>query len=335
MKEKKCVNYCINFFKGLACIFVICLHCNLESRIYSIFKELFRCAVPFFIIVSGYYCFDEYKDSCIRKAKKALKKISKLTFLIVIIYVIWNLLKVRFDFDKYYNWLCLELINLRSIFNFIVFNRAVFLSNIAYYLFMMIYVYIFYITSLKLNIDIKKIYYLCPILLFIGILIQTFFYVEWFFIGNWIFTGLPFFFLGNMIRCKFTKANFNNKYIIITLLIGIFISLFTVIFSEKVWFYDIGTIFICISLLIYSINNSNKYIIKFVEKLGAKYSFIIFVIHCIIRDIVEKFSEKLKVNYDYLEVLLIILISIIASAVIKKLYNMLKNKLDGGKKCLR
>lgn len=55
--EKKQYNYCLDFIKGIACIFVVFMHCEFPGVIGTAVQAISRFCVPFFFMVSGYFCF--------------------------------------------------------------------------------------------------------------------------------------------------------------------------------------------------------------------------------------------------------------------------------------
>lgn len=57
MKAKKQYNYCLDFIKGIACIFVVFMHCEFPGVLGTAVQAVSRFCVPFFFMVSGYFCF--------------------------------------------------------------------------------------------------------------------------------------------------------------------------------------------------------------------------------------------------------------------------------------
>ena len=47
----------MDFLKGLACIFVVLMHCEFPGMTGVIVQAISRFSVPFFFMVSGYFCF--------------------------------------------------------------------------------------------------------------------------------------------------------------------------------------------------------------------------------------------------------------------------------------
>ena len=55
--EKKQYNYCLDFLKGIACVFVVFMHCEFPGIMGTAVQAISRFCVPFFFMVSGYYCY--------------------------------------------------------------------------------------------------------------------------------------------------------------------------------------------------------------------------------------------------------------------------------------
>ena len=57
VQAAKQYNFCIDFLKGIACIFVVFMHCEFPGLMGIAVQAISRFCVPFFFMVSGYYCF--------------------------------------------------------------------------------------------------------------------------------------------------------------------------------------------------------------------------------------------------------------------------------------
>lgn len=61
MATKKQYNYCLDFIKGIACMFVVFMHCEFPGIMGTAVQAVSRFCVPFFFMVSGYFCFKPLK----------------------------------------------------------------------------------------------------------------------------------------------------------------------------------------------------------------------------------------------------------------------------------
>lgn len=57
MAIQKQYNYNIDFIKGIACMFVVFMHCEFPDIMGTAVQAVSRFCVPFFFMVSGYFCF--------------------------------------------------------------------------------------------------------------------------------------------------------------------------------------------------------------------------------------------------------------------------------------
>lgn len=57
MTKQKQYNYCLDFIKGIACMFVVFMHCEFPGIFGTAVQAVSRFCVPFFFMVSGYFCF--------------------------------------------------------------------------------------------------------------------------------------------------------------------------------------------------------------------------------------------------------------------------------------
>jgi surface polysaccharide O-acyltransferase-like enzyme len=81
-------NYCLDFVKGIACVFVVFMHCEFPGYLGTFVQCISRFCVPFFFMVSGYFCYRS--TGCIVDYKKKLKHIGSITLGATIFYAIIN-----------------------------------------------------------------------------------------------------------------------------------------------------------------------------------------------------------------------------------------------------
>lgn len=330
-------NKCINFFKGIACLGVVLIHCNfLNNQTIDILKDIARFAVPFFLMVSGYFLYNSDRTVRIKKLKKQFLKILILTITICAIYFFWNFFKMNFNPEEINNWLNQYLLNPEFTKILLLFNRWAFLASTVYYLFMLIYVYIIDYIATKLHLN-KLLYFASLILIAFGVYTQ---YtnpqnLDWYYWGNWFLTGLPFLEFGSFIAWLKDKEKLycNNFFAIFLFILGIGLSIATVLIKNTFLYYDIGSVLIASSALIFSIKNPKWYIFKPLEILGEKYSLDIFMLHIIVRDTIEKYMQTNSIEYSYKWCLIIIGLSILLGILVrtpinlvKRLFKFLKNK---------
>jgi hypothetical protein len=62
-------NYCLDCLKGIACIFVVFMHCEFPGMLGTAVQAISRFCVPFFFMVSGYFCFRPLERNVVRIAQ--------------------------------------------------------------------------------------------------------------------------------------------------------------------------------------------------------------------------------------------------------------------------
>ena len=88
---KKQYNYCMDFLKGIACIFVVFIHVKFPGDFGQAVQAVARFAVPFFFMVSGYYCYrKDYQG--VKGGGKKIWHVLKITFFAYLFYIVVALL---------------------------------------------------------------------------------------------------------------------------------------------------------------------------------------------------------------------------------------------------
>lgn len=116
-------NFCLDFIKGIACIFVVFMHCEFPGLMGTAVQAISRFCVPFFFMVSGYFCFHpltqkfnsapEYAElgSKWQIVRKKVIHIAKITFYASLFYLTFVLLQQLFLHNQNFT------ITLRQIFS--------------------------------------------------------------------------------------------------------------------------------------------------------------------------------------------------------------------------
>lgn len=190
MKNVRKRNAMLESIRGLACILVVLCHFKIKSGLGMHIIAFARFSVPFFLILSGYFSLKSSDEENIAFAKRKLLATSRLLAIGILVCITSNTIQCMLRSEEPFKWF-IDVISLETIFNFIIFNRANWLSSVMYYLFMMIYVYTVYIFMNKLNL-MRIAYYFVPVLLMINVLVSKK-CDNWYYAGNFLITGFPFF----------------------------------------------------------------------------------------------------------------------------------------------
>ena len=283
--------YRINFFRGIASLFVLTIHCQFPAPIGTYIVALGRFAVPFFIMISGFFSYYDDLQTAQIKANLQLKKTIQLFAKIVLIYSISNSIVSYINHGRFNHWLY-NLTSFETIFRFLFLNRAVFLCSVAYYPLMMIYVYSIYIQIIKRKL-LNQSYQFIVGLLIVNIVINEFWGLNWFYSGNWLLTGIPFFLLGNWIHASLVKlkVKFYDQWKCIFIVAGGGI----LSLGERIligsYYCSIGTVITVLGLFMFCLLGSYTNIQKTtVGNFIRDCSSIIFLIHIAVKDLLTAFG---------------------------------------------
>ena len=218
--ESKQYNYCLDFLKGIACIFVVFMHCEFPGLTGVAVQAISRFCVPFFFMVSGYFCFsplvslmgshDENASTNTRKKiGKKVFHIAKITFFASIFYIVFILLVQAIFHNQDFT------LTKRQLFNWLVFNSPRVVAGQYWFLFALLYAYLFY--GLFERFNLRKVAYVLAGVLFViyiclaqgfhlyGIKIPNMYY------RNWLIEAFPYFMLGHWIHENQERINITNK----------------------------------------------------------------------------------------------------------------------------
>lgn len=193
----------IDALKTICAFLVVCIHIKFPSNVDSLISPLERCAVPIFFMISGYfYCFSWEK----KKKINQIKKLVNLTITINIFYLVVNgsvsLVKGMSIYDYMVSTISLKKVLLLMATN----DNAI--SGHLWYMSAIIYTLIFFNLFPELN-SYKKFRYIIIVALLVGdlvlgkysLLVLKHEFPLWM-SRNFLFVGIPYFWIGNMIKEK-------------------------------------------------------------------------------------------------------------------------------------
>ena len=293
MNSGKKYNYCLDFIKGIACIFVVLIHCKFPGRVGLSVQAVARFAVPFFFMVSGYYCFRNGSGSVgggqvvdTLLVRKKILRIAKITFWGYLFYCLFFVVE---------NWL----IQANHTFDFSIihilkvalFNEP---SNVPphfWFLFALINVYILYFFIVVFKI--KKIGYIVSLLLFVVLIgLQQGaslmgYSIRPYYFRNFLFEGFPFFMLGYFLHDIEGKWKVSNRLLLTIIILSSFLSIAECYVFKKFIKVFLSTYPLVISLFVYAINNPNKHK-GAIQLLGKNLSLPIYILHWFVMIIVDR-----------------------------------------------
>lgn len=278
-------NKSIELMRGIACILIVFVHCRFPETFGTYVVSIARFGVPFFLLISGYFSYHPNKADTVNHAKKKLRDTIMLTAKVSIFCIICNTIVSLLSGTGFTGW-ATQYINLQTLKNFLLYNRAVFLCSVMYYLFALIYTYVAFFVLVKCNI-LKHSYFLIPILLIGNLYFTEFTGANWYYAGNFLLTGIPFFLLGNLLGKTNLPQKFSGMWYVFAAFGFILTLLETYIFGEAYCY--IGIILFSIAIFCICVNHPNSKLPNCLVAFGTKYSLLMFVFHCHVRDFLYLF----------------------------------------------
>lgn len=273
-------NRSVDAVRAIACAFVLFVHCPFPGTFGVYVSALARFAVPFFLMVSGFYAYRDTDQAMLAAAKKQLRSTARLTLIGTLFYAVSNTLRDVFSGSHPLAWLS-SLLSAEGVRRFFLFNRAIFLSSVMYYLFMLLYVYALYMLFIRARA--MRIAYasILPLLL-TGVVLNEFMVAPWYYTGNWLLTGLPFFLLGHFIAARGLRPARPEWFI----LPGALLCCLETQLNAEIY-CGFGAILLSTSVFFACLNHPEGRVPQTLVRFGRSGSAVLFIIHCAVRDHVK------------------------------------------------
>ena len=344
-KSHKQYNYCLDFMKGIACLFVVWMHCEFPGKTGVIVQAISRFCVPFFFMVSGYFSGDMSKTARGGLIKnKKVKHIFKITLWASLFYLAWAIIRNLIWHDKSLN------ISISQAAVWLVFNQPYVISGHLWFLFALLYDYI-----LVSVFDGKKIHnkqYLfgaiSMALLFVlgqgvhllgvqipipeavrgsfGREIPQFVRIPNFIYRNWLIEGFAFFMLGRWIKENKDSVNISNVALYIIIVVSTVLCLVERQIMGRDFGVNICTLPQVLALFLYAVKNPERHA-GFVQQVGRDCSLLVYVLHFFVWDIVAIFYSALGVGDNIVAKYLLPIIVVILSVLVALVFNWIVMKI--------
>lgn len=291
-------NSTIDVLKLFASYMVVFIHILLYGEIGVAVDALARFAVPFFLLVSGYY---SYKLPLIKIKKRIRHTFSLLAFTCVL-YVFWKVAPrlIEGDFvgiQQYFE----RYLEVETIVKLVCFNVPVSSEHI-WYLFSLLYVYFALYLATKCDVSEKKIFIISFTLLFLNLFMGEFLSifevtVPVFIIRNFALFGIPLFGIGIFIKKhEDSIKNIPNYLVVICLTVGIIETLFSRLFVGKNELY-VGSLFILFAIVVIFLKYPYIQYPKFIMAL-TNCSTYIYILHIFVSSVLAKSYQLLGFDYQ-------------------------------------
>lgn len=331
--EKASINNALNIVKGIACIFVVLMHCEFPGKFGVLVQCVSRFAVPFFFAVSGYFCFYPDDKKLGQRLPFKIKHIAHITLASCGVYIIWFIIKIITGVVV----VPPELTWWKHVLILVLFNQPLLISGHLWFLFALLYAYILMSVVYK-NVGLNSRY--LPIV--ICILLVMYFAISYgaYLLGidipnciyrNFFFEGFPLMLLGYYFHKKQEQllGGMTDVKIWVLLFIGIVLSVTERWLLGRDFGMHVGSILTLLALLYLSVQNSGTERLKIIRILGEKYSLWVYVAHMLVWDVVYKVAEQLHYSgntvYLWLQPIIVVASTIISGIIFYWIKDRLKD----------
>ena len=309
----------------IAAFMVVLIHSPLPYFFGGIFESLARFAVPFFFMISGYYATSNRE-----KLKKSIKKTAWLLLWSVVMYFVWELAWSLYRHNT--ADMIKECFSPKALIDTLVFNNGALLGHL-WFILALLYCYLIYIaiftkasSRVKLVVGISLLilsFTLREILRGSGISDTTHY------TRNFLFTGIPFFLIGNVISEKWTDlSKIKSGYFVCVLALGV-VATVAERFLYSISDLYIGTVLISIGFFVLSVKK-NLPTLEFLSETGRKYASDIYVFHVMIIGAINVLCSVLglltNTVFLFARPIIVLVLSIIIALVKEKILEFIKNK---------
>ena len=325
-------NYCLDFVKGLACIFVVWMHCEFPGRTGVYIQAISRFCVPFFFMVSGYF-LQKVSDPLFlttesgkRVVNRKVRNIFNITFWATIFYLLWTVVRDSF-------WPGNGLGKSSTIPAWLVFNDTSAIGGHLWFLFALLYDYI-----LVCLFDSRRIYkyryVFCAasfVSLFVlgqglhlaGIRIPNYYY------RNWIVEGFAFFTLGRWIKENKDRINWSNTLLILIVAVSSLLCIVERRFMGRDFGVNICTLPQVFALFLYAVKNPQRHE-GLVQRLGRDCSTMVYIIHIFVWQVFALIYNAVGMSDNlpalYLLPILVVIFSILLSLLFNRVVALFKKQ---------
>lgn len=269
----------IDTWRLLASFLVICVHFPLPGLAGGIAITYAKTAVPFFIIVAGYFCYrNDRKDF----AKRLGKQIIKLAVLCVFANLLFFALSYWSSGASSLSTYKILYMSSDSWKDFWLVNQSPFADHL-WFLGSMVYAMLIVLLLTGLNIH-RYVFFLSPFLLGVYIYMSRSGNYNFLYCRNAVFCTMPYFMYGCLIRKYEEKLMSKLKGGVI---IGAFVVLIVLTFLEFWHYQDVGITFfgpeflvVCLVLLLVKYKNIGKNTVF--EWAGRRDTLFIYIMHFVI-----------------------------------------------------
>ena len=262
------------------------MHCEFPGLMGTAVQAISRFCVPFFFMVSGYFCFkpfwrEAYAGSntasvpAMNIGKKVLH-VAKITFWASVFYLVFVVIQQLLFHDQNFS------ITSGQLFNWVALNSPRIIAGQYWFLFALLYAYLLYWLLLRLRMQ-RYAYALAAVLFVVyyllaqglhlyGISVPNHIY------RNWLIEAFPYFMLGHWIHEYQDRIKLSNRTLLIIIAASTLLSLPERWLLGRDFSVNFCTLPQVFALFIYGVKNPDRHS-SILQRLGRDCSMLVYIIH--------------------------------------------------------
>lgn len=328
-------NRVLDAAKAVAAYFVVLLHIRFPGRTGEIVNVLARFAVPFFFLISGYFCYSREEGKTRARLPGKIRHTLLLCGLAFSFYLIWEGIWVCIDGKTWKQWIS-GIFTVENLEEFLRYNNSSFLRWHLWFLPALLYCYLLMLAVETFHLH-RLAYLMIPVLflrhfwmeeaaVFTGVVYRT---MEF---RNYLYTGFPFFMLGYLIHEKeeswknwLMKKRCRSWYPAAGIFLG---AVGSVAEYTKTGLLElfVGSFVMAVSLFVFCITNKGIATPRWLERVGSRYAFSIYLLHLAVGDFCKEISLLVGVNqagwYLWTRPLLVCILTTLVSMLLFWIYDL-------------
>ena len=323
IEKTKQYNFCLDFIKGIACIFVVFMHCEFPGLLGTVVQAISRFCVPLFFMVSGFFCFKSEPRSVADSLRK-VKHIAKITLYACIFYFCFILLLQHFSGGVSLSF------DLRQFFVWLLFNNTFWVAGQYWFLFALLYAYVFYF-AFELNGRRKWAYCLAVVMFVVYyVLAQGMhladIHIHNYIYRNWLVEGFAYFMLGHWIHEHQARITIDNRTLLLVIVASTLLCLPERYLLGRDYGVNLCTLPQVVALFVYAVKNPTRHQ-GYLQQLGKKCSMYVYILHPAVWHTMEKIYQVANVDHNmvalYLMPVVVLALTILLSIVCSRVQQQL------------
>ena len=323
-------NYCLDFIKGIACIFVVFMHCEFPGKLGVLVQCVSRFCVPFFFMISGFFSYrkEVQYTSSVPQYKKIFH-ILKIVFYASLFYIMVAIAK----FLIFGNTIT---VTKSAVIYLLLFNKQFVVVSQLWFLYALLYVYIMYGFVQRFNLY-KIAYCSIPVLIVVYMVLAQGMHsmgksIPNMVYKNFLIEGFPLFMLGHWLHYKEEKvcSYCKNKLLIVMLALFTLLCVYERYLLGRDFGVNICTFPQVICLFILGMKNSVLFKNNILRKLGTNLSMFVYILHPFVWHTLEDIYKAINIHENilalYLMPVFVLIVTLILSACLFLLLNLKRTR---------